>query len=203
MTSLWCYRYLKKWSIHLLKYLLPESSPECRTMKASQRHQSNATVDVAKPLRRQEKRACVVHHEMNQVKIQKQNQSHLRYREGRQRRREVEKTDNSSVDDPNPDVSNDLSACAFTEPIEAVPAAHLPSQDFPLLTMSFFFHKWDDDVPVSQPAEHFADSQNLYATPSPSFASTPTEEPERDWPLPVTEDDDPSDSEVHLQQRKA
>ncbi len=172
-------------------------------MEQSQRHRGDATVDVAKPLRRQEKRACVVRRETTQAKTQKQNQSHPRHRRGRQRGREVVKADNPSVDDTSPDVSNDLSTRASTEPIEAVPAANLPSQNFQLLTMPSFFHNRDDDVPVSPPAEHPAHSQNLYATPSPSFASTPTEEPERHWPLPVREDDDPSDSEVHLHQRKA
>lgn len=172
-------------------------------MVQSQRHLGDATVDVAKPLRRQAKRACVVHRETTQAKTQKPKKSHPRNSGGSRRRREAVKAEkHPSVDEPSPDVSNYLSTRAATWSIGVVPAARLPSQDIALLTS--FFPKRDDDVPVSPPpAEHSADNQILYATPSPSLASTPTEEPKRDWYLPVPEYDEPRNSEVHMHQRKA
>ncbi len=89
MTSLQCYCCFKGWFTHFLKYPLSESPPECRTMEQSQRHQGNATVDVAKPLWRQDKRACVVRRETTQAKTQKQNQLHPRYWGGSWRKREA------------------------------------------------------------------------------------------------------------------
>jgi len=98
-------------------------------MVQSQRHLGDATVNVAKPLRRQAKRACVVHHETTQAKTQKPKKSHLRNSGGSRRKREAVKAEkHPSVDEPGPDVSNYLSTRAVTGSIGAVPAARLPSR---------------------------------------------------------------------------
>ncbi len=96
----------------------------------------------------------------------------------------------------------DGSTRAATGSIDDMPAARVHSQNPTLLTIPTFLPNQDDDVPASPPpAEYLADSQILCAMPSPSFASTPTEDPEREWCLPVPEDGGPSDVEAHMHKR--